>query len=101
VVSLEDLNKKMTNLEKRVSKLENPSNKRQNIHVEDTKVIEELLNGKFFDKPKNFREIIKKLKVDATYEKNSDYKKALTLLVRNKKLARKQVSHQWGYSKNE
>jgi len=91
--------KRISKLEKRILKLEKPSGKHEKLQMDEIKAIEELSNDGFFDSSKKYKEIIKQLKINAVFDKKGNYKKALTVLVKNKKLKRKQVEHQWVYSK--
>ena len=95
------LEKKVINLEKRVEKLEKKYKKTTNTNetYDSETTISELIDNSFFTKEKKFMEIIKQLKINATFSKNGNYKKALETLIQKKKLKRRQFNHQWVYVK--
>ena len=98
------LEKRMTELEKRVEKLEksNTGSKTKTVtDLDEIDHIKGLMKEGFFDEPKKYGEIIKRLKTTASFSKKGKYLDALKQLVRDKKLERKQVHHQWKYQKNE
>jgi len=64
------------------------------------KSLDDLIVSSYFDNPRKYKDIIKQLKIDATFLKNGKYKSALTELVKNKKLKRKEIGHQYVYFKN-
>lgn len=100
---IEKLKEILEDHEKRISKLEK---KKSSVSVkEDTdndtvQALNDLLKGSFFNEPKKYGQIIKQLKTNATFLAKTNYKKGLESLVKAKKLSRKQVEHQWMYSKN-
>lgn len=100
---IEKLEKRIDNLEKAVfgnSKSDN-GEIQHSVIGEDKKGISELIDEGFFKKPQRYKDIIKQLKTNATFSKNLSYKTILNLLVKEKRLQRKMVNHQWMYSNYE
>lgn len=88
--------------EKRISKLE-ASKKTiptKDVDIGGIKVLTELLKDSFFNQPRKYGQIIKQLKTNATFSSKISYKTGLKRLVKEKKISRKMIEHQWMYFKN-
>lgn len=87
--------------EKRISKLEGNEDLvsiKKNVSV--AQGLTDLLKDSFFDQPKKYGEIIKKLKTNVTFSSKVKYEQDLKTLVKEKVLSRKMIGHQWVYFKN-
>jgi len=106
MTELDEIKEMLSNHENRISKLENKKGVKKTARSQPPMddVIEslnDLIDNSYFDRPRRYKDIIKQLKTNATFSKNGKYKTALSELVKNKRLKRKQVEHQWEYSKND
>lgn len=104
MTELDEIKKMLNNHENRISRLESQKGVKKTLKSQPPmndaiESLNDLIDSSFFDSSKRYRNIIKQLKTNAIFSKNINYKKALTELVKNKKLERKQVEHQWEYSK--
>ena len=71
---IDDFKKLLRNHEQRISKLEKSSKPQsKTTPITDNRVIQKLLDDGFFDKPKKFGVLIKKLKTQAKYNKKVKY----------------------------
>lgn len=86
--------------ENRILKLEGTKTKPIKTDIDSTRPLRNLLKGSFFNQPKKYGEIIKQLKINAVFSLQDNYKNGLATLVREEKLIRKMVHHQWVYFKN-
>lgn len=97
---IDEIKKILKKHEERILKLEKSlKSKPESIFIDEEKVLVILINNGFFNELKRYKEIVKQLQTNAVFDKKGNYRKALEGLVRDKKLKRKQISHQWGYSK--
>lgn len=89
--------------ERRISKLEGKTNSisTKNVDMDAAQALGDLLKGSFFNEPRKYGQIIKQLKINATFSARIKYKRDLEILVKEKKLTRKMVDHQWVYNKND
>ncbi|MHA7646653.1 hypothetical protein [Nitrosopumilus sp. S4] len=97
---INELKKILKNHEKRILSLEKSNSKKSiPINTDDESIILSLIKNGFFDKPKKLNEIKKELKTKAKLNPQTKYADILVNLTSNGKLQRKQISHQWAYSK--
>ncbi len=98
---LVDLTKIIRDHEKRILDLEKLfKSKSTQILLNGEDTISDMYDSGFFDAGKKFGEIIKELKVQAKYDKKTNYKSLLAKYTRENKLVRKMDQHQWEYKKN-
>ena len=90
---LDGIKKILKDYEKRLSKLEKSLSKNSTVQVNEIDAINQLMDSSFFENPKKFKEIINQLRINAAYEKKGNYRNALSVFVRDKKLKRKQIEH--------
>lgn len=95
---LEKIKQKLAIHEKRISELEKLF-KSKPVPTMSSEVVLDLINSSFFNNPKKYGEIIKELKIKAQFDKKHKYKEILEKFVREDKLERKIVDHQWMYAK--
>lgn len=96
---IQKLELRITKLEKEVFKKKS-SSKPDPENDESITALKDLINEGFFDELRKQKDIIKKLKTNATFQKNVKYSASLAILVKEKLLQRKQKEHQWVYAKN-
>lgn len=96
---IEKIKQILENHERRISKLEekNSISTKKTVGVDSVRALTDLLKESFFIQPKKYGQIIKQLKTNATYSVQSNYRIGLETLVKQKKLSRKMVDHQWEY----
>lgn len=104
MTELDEIKKMLNNHEDRISRLEGKKDVKKTTKpqppIDDAvESLNDLIDRSYFDSPRRYKNIIKQLKTNATFSKNGKYKTALAELVKNRKLERKQVEHQWEYSK--
>lgn len=101
-MDIEKLKQILEDHETRISKLEGKKfiSFKKNTSVNSDQALSDLLKGSFFSEPKRYGQIIKQLKTNAIFLAQINYKKGLKILVKEKKLTRKQVDHQWVYFKS-
>lgn len=101
---IEKIKQILNNHEKRISELEKGKilvSNQKNMDVNSIQELTDLLNDSFFDQPRKYGQIVKQLKINATFSNEINYKTGLQILVKEKKLKRKIIHHQWVYFKNE
>lgn len=98
------IEQKILNLEIRINKLESIVALKKKVSLapkldnnEGLKQLEDLKKDGFFKQRKKFKEIIKELKRTAVFSNKIPYRTILDNMVRDKKLKRKQIEHQWAY----
>lgn len=106
MTELDEIKKMLNNHENRISNLESKKGVKKTaksqLPMDDPiESLNDLIDSSYFDSSRRYKDIIKQLKTNATFSKNGKYKTALEKLVKNKRLERKQVEHQWEYSKND
>lgn len=105
---LEKQDKKITNIEKMLTKKNiSPNSKTDTVKSKTTKytglagALVDLIDESFFNTPKNLQEIFDQLKANAVFYPKTNYPDALLRLVKHKKLRRLKENKKWVYVKNE
>jgi len=97
---IKELKKIITKHDKRISDLEKLfQSKSVPLSIDAEEIVSKLLNSGFFDTRKKYGEMIKELKTKAKFDKKHNYKEILAKFTREDKLERKNVNHQWVYTK--